>query len=145
MTNSYTIFYADDDRDDREIFQSVISEINEKHDLHIQRNGQELLNALKNPPPHAQMIFLDLNMPVKNGYEVLVEIRANAEMNGVPIIIFSTSDNHESVSRSKKLGANLYITKPDSYERMKKMLSEVLSIDWRNHPPGEEDFVYIAN
>lgn len=145
MTPFYTIFYADDDRDDRDIFSSVVKEINESHDLHIQRNGDELLHALDNPPPQAQMVFLDLNMPGKNGYEALAEIRANQKMDLVPVIVFSTSSDEVSIQQSRALGANLYITKPDSYDVLKKVLEDVLAIDWVNNPPDFKNFTYIAN
>ncbi len=142
--NAYNIFYTDDDADDREVFKEVIEELNEDVYIFTQRDGDELMDMLKNPPPRAHLIFLDLNMPGKNGYEVLKEIRASEKFRDLPVIIFSTSNDSESISQTRALGATLYINKPTSYAEMKRILKRILSFEWERLTPAGMDFVYAG-
>ena len=135
-----TIFYADDDVDDLDFFNEVAKEINQSVSLF--EDGAQLLNQLRNPPPAASVIFLDLNMPVKSGFDVLTEIKSSKEIENIPVVILTTSNNPDDVKLSKKLGANLYIRKPASIGGLRKAVSHVLSIDWNNYITSENDFVY---
>jgi CheY-like chemotaxis protein len=128
----YTLFYAEDDQDDVFLFQSVLNEMNIKHELVVANNGQELIDSLNNPPPSPQIVFIDLNMPVKNGLESLEEIRASIEYGKVPIIILSTSSDEDAIEKARQLGADLYIVKPSNYGKLKAFLQECLAIDWLN-------------
>jgi CheY-like chemotaxis protein len=139
--NLYNIFYADDDLDDQEVFREVMAEINEDIFIFTQNNGDELLNLLKSPPPRPHVVFLDLNMPVKNGYDVLKEIRQSEKFRHLPVIIFSTSGDEDAISRTRNLGATLYVQKPDDYNELKQILRELLAINWENFSPGAE-YVY---
>lgn len=140
--NIYNIFYTDDDADDREVFKEVISEIDEDIFIFTQRDGDELMTMLKNPPPRPHLVFLDLNMPEKNGYEVLKEIRQTEKMKHLPVIIFSTSNDEDSIQTTKKLGATLYVNKPNGYTELKKLLYHLLQIDWNEFKPKAEQFLY---
>lgn len=140
-----TIFYADDDRDDLDTFRDVIREINDHIDLHTHDHGEELLTALKNPPPVPSIIFLDLNMPRKNGFEVLQEIRGSAFFSNLPVVIVSTSDDEETIDRCRALGATLYIPKPTDYIELKRSVKHVLDMDWSLFKPNSDSFVYRNN
>lgn len=140
--NIYNIFYTDDDADDREVFKEVMAEINEDVFIFTQQNGDELMEMLKNPPPKAHLVFLDLNMPEKNGYEVLKEIRQTDKMKHLPVIIFSTSNDEDSISTTKRLGATLYVNKPNGYADLKRLLRHLLEINWNEFKPKEEQFLY---
>lgn len=138
---TYTsIFYADDDIDDLDFFKEVTSELNEPVSLF--EEGDKLLETLNNPPPIPSIIFLDLNMPAKSGFDVLREIKANPKMQNIPVIIFTTSINPNDIELSKKLGANLYIRKPSSMSTLRKAIDHVLSIDWNSFIPSDAQFVY---
>lgn len=146
MQVEYSIFYTDDDRDDQAMFRDAVAELtNNSVQLFTQDNGDELIGVLKNPPPTPKLIFLDLNMPIKNGYDVLQEIRSADATRDLPVVIFSTSDDRNAITKSRKLGANLYVTKPDSYKLLKKAVQHVLSVDWTTFTPGDKDFVYTSN
>ena len=134
-----TIFYTDDDKDDQALFTEVVGEIERHVTVYTQNNGKELLEMLENPPPRPHLVFLDLNMPVKNGYDVLRELK-NKKDQYTPVIIFSTSDDDRAVSLSRDLGASLFVTKPASYTEYKKTLAHVLSIDWQNRDSDDNDF-----
>lgn len=135
-----TIFYVDDDVDDLDFFKEVINEINEPVTLF--EEGEKLLYSLHNPPPKASLIFLDLNMPIKSGFDILREIKATPDINTIPVIIFTTSNNPKDIELSRKLGANLYIRKPASISALKKAIIYVLSVDWDNFNPSGKEFVY---
>lgn len=138
------IFYTDDDKDDISIFEDAVAEASRDINLTTNFDGGDLLYLLNNPPPEPAMVFLDWNMPGKNGEEVLTEIRSTPKLADVPVIIFSTSDNVDNIETSRRLGANMYITKPNSFNKIVKAIRHCLSIDWENFS-GMENFVYRPN
>jgi CheY-like chemotaxis protein len=136
------IFYTDDDLDDREIFVDAARHVSESLQIITQGTGDELIHMLHNPPPLPDLIFLDLNMPVKNGYEVLQEIKQAERIKNLPVIIFSTSDDEKAINTTLQLGANLYIPKPASFSSLKEAIKYSLSINWHKFTPSTENFVY---
>ena len=124
------VFYADDDEDDQQIFKEIVSDFYPDIQLWAQHNGAELLGQLGRCSELPAVIFLDLNMPVKNGLDTLAEIRSSAMWMDLPVIIFSTTSNPDIIARSKALGANLYVIKPTSYSVLKETLCTLLATDW---------------
>jgi len=135
-----TIFYADDDVDDLDFFKEVADEINQPVSLF--ENGEKLLSQLRNPPPAASVIFLDINMPVKSGFDILKEIKLNPAVAGIPVVILTTGINQSDITLCRNLGANFYIRKPSTIGGLRKAVKHVLSIDWNNFSPSEAEFVY---
>jgi CheY-like chemotaxis protein len=126
------IFLTDDDDDDCLLFSEVIHEIFPENEakLIIANDGVKLMQALdETVPPTPGIIFLDLNMPRKNGFECLDEIRKDPKLKDIPVVIFSTSSNNDIVNRTYQQGANYYICKPQSYTLLKRTIEFVLSID----------------
>lgn len=144
MKNNITIFYADDDADDLEFFRDVTTAIDKKIELFTHENGNQLLVAVRNPPPSPHIIFLDLNMPGKDGFEVLKELKSAEEYKNIPVVIFSTSNDQGNIIKSKELGANLYITKPNSFAKFQKSIEHTLSINWEAFKPSLENFLYTC-
>lgn len=142
MFGEFTIFYADDDHDDLDFFKDVIQSIGEKINLMTHDHGEKILRALRNPPPTPQIIFLDLNMPGKSGFEVLEEIKSSETLKDLPVVIFSTSNDPSNISRSMKMGANFYVTKPTSFDSLKRSIEHTLAIDWKNFKPTKANFIY---
>jgi len=132
-TSGYTIFYADDDLDDREFFKEIISEINPDYKVFIQKSGVELMTVLEKTLWLPQFIFLDLNMPVKTGYEVLKEIRHSERFKYVPVIVLSTAGNEFAILKAKELGATAFIVKPNKLGDLKTIINTILSSQWDNH------------
>jgi CheY-like chemotaxis protein len=141
-TLNMTIFYADDDHDDLEIFRDAIESLGRPAEVFTYDGGQKLISALHNPPPAPQVVFLDLNMPGKNGFDALADIRESSTLREIPVIVFSTSDRI-AVERSWSLGANFYMRKPTSFATLKNSLREVLEIDWKHFEPNLSNF-YIS-
>ncbi len=121
------ILLADDDRDDCEFFNEALSEIPEPTKLSQVHDGVELMNFLSLPketPP--DILFLDLNMPRKTGYECLLEIKDSERLKDLPVIIFSTSYNPEMAAILYECGANFYIRKPAMFSDLVKVLERTV-------------------
>jgi CheY-like chemotaxis protein len=130
------IYYVDDDFDNIEIFADAIQKIEEENnlriDLRVYTEGIKLLNELKEIEPKNDLLFLDINMPVLNGFEVLVEIRSYVELCKLPVIMYSTSSDSKSISISKDLGANLYVVKPYTINDIASVIKQITEIKWDN-------------
>jgi CheY-like chemotaxis protein len=131
------ILLADDDEDDRLFFKDAINSLKMETQLDIVKDGQELIDYLEdegNPVPH--ILFLDLNMPCKNGFECLEEIRKMAKLKNLTIAIYSTSSSEQDIENAFVGGANVYIRKPDGFEALKRVLLEVLNVNWQFQTGG---------
>jgi CheY-like chemotaxis protein len=127
-----TIVLVDDDEDDRLIFKEAIEEIKIKTKLWLFSNGEQLMDFLKDPEnvlPH--VVFLDLNMPVKNGMQCLKEIRQSNLLKDLSVAIYSTSSTEEDIENTFIKGANIYIKKPNDFNKLKQVLEEVLKMNWQ--------------
>jgi two-component system response regulator len=115
----FTIVLADDDEDDRLLILDAIREARITSDVHVVRDGIELLAFLRGdgttPPPAPQLILLDLNMPRMDGRQALAEIRADPRLRPIPVVILTTSKAQEDLLRTYELGANSYIPKPVTF------------------------------
>ena len=138
------ILLADDDEGDRLIFKEAFSELKIKTIVHTTNNGNELMAYLtkKNAPlPH--LIFLDLNMPGKNGLECLKEIRSNEKLKDISIAIYSTSDNEKDMEETFRNGANVYITKPNDFNMLKEVLEKAVmtAYQYQDQSMKKENFL----
>lgn len=143
-TKKCTIFYTDDDEDDQNFFLAAAAGISNSLKVTTLDDGDDLIHLLGNPPPLPDIIFLDLNMPRKNGFDVLKEIKQSVHTKNFPVIIFSTSDDLVSITKSRQLGASMYMRKPSSINNMKKVISHALSIQWDTFNSNGDNFVFRA-
>jgi len=144
--NWNNIFLADDDAEDCEIFAEALKEVNAGAILTSSKNGHELMTLLHKPPhPLPDVIFLDLNMPIKNGYQCLKEIRETPALKDHIVIIFTTSSLKEDIDLMYKLGANLYITKPSDFDKLKEAIRTVFNAEWLNGvmQPERHEFALV--
>lgn len=126
--NTRTILLADDDEDDRELFGDALQEIADAALLHTAGNGIELMEILRDRSVVPDLLFLDLNMPRKNGHECLSEIRKQDDLKDITVIIFSTSFQRDTVNSVYDQGASLYIVKPDNFTGLKNVISQALAL-----------------
>lgn len=125
------ILLADDDEDDCMLFEDALKEVNASTELATANDGVELMKLLgKIVPPPPDVIFLDLNMPKKNGFECLAEIRNSQDFKNIPVVIFSTTGEEEAINKLYEQGANYFIRKPGSYPKLKNAIQGILAIDW---------------
>ncbi|WP_337042243.1 response regulator [Emticicia sp. 17c] len=138
---NYHIILADDDEDDQIFFREAMSETVSSVTLNTAKDGIELMSMLAHNLPDA--IFLDLNMPFKNGQECLSEIKNNWRYKNIPVVIYSTSSNIDQINSTFKAGANLYISKPDSYLKLKIILKKVFSLKCEEYKPQPEKEKFV--
>lgn len=142
MQSEFTIFYTDDDEEDLDFFKEIVNSIDSRHVVVTQQNGEQLLHALQNPPPTPHIIFLDINMPGMNGFEILEKVRAINKNRDLPVVMFSTTNNKEAIQTSMKLGASFYLPKSGAFEKLKNSIEHALKINWGTFAPDEKNFVY---
>jgi CheY-like chemotaxis protein len=133
-----TILLADDDPDDRMLAADALKESRLANDLRFVENGEELLDYLYRRGkfagddvccPRPGLILLDLNMPRKDGREALREIKADANLRSIPIVVLTTSKAEEDIYRTYDLGVNSFITKPVTFEGLVRVM-QVLGRYW---------------
>jgi CheY-like chemotaxis protein len=131
------ILLADDDEDDRNLFIEAFNELKINTKIEVVKDGQELLEFFDKPNINLpQILFLDLNMPCKTGIECLVEIKKDDRLKNLSIAIYSTSASEKDIEETFVQGANVYIKKPNNFDSLKKVLSEVVTINWQYHTSG---------
>lgn len=139
---------AEDDFDDRLLFEEAIDELPVSVQLNVFTNGDELmewLNRTKTTLP--DVLFLDLNMPRKNGFATLGEIKRNSKLQDLPVIIFSTATNKEMIKQVFKDAAHYYIRKPANFWELKELIYKSLKLLVDNDMalPGKESFMLTAD
>ncbi len=142
------IILAEDDYDDRLLFEEVIDELPVSVKLNTFNNGDELMEWLtddRNKLPDA--LFLDLNMPRKNGFAALGEIKRDAKLQDLPVIIFSTATNNEMIKQVFKDAAHYYLRKPANFWELKKLIYKSLKLiaDEDMDLPGKESFMLTTD
>ena len=131
------ILLADDDTDDCLFFENALKEIPIKTQLTVVHDGEQLMkyllqNSSKVLEPY--VIFLDLNMPRKNGFECLTEIKENEKLKHLPVVMFSTSYQRDFVYERDiikmlfKIGALDYIRKSENLKELTQIISNVLAL-----------------
>jgi CheY-like chemotaxis protein len=129
------IIMAEDDADDRLLVKDALMECQWNADIRFVENGEELLDYLlrqgkyrrAEESPRPGLILLDLNMPRKDGREVLRDIRGNAELRRIPVVVLTTSKADTDIERVYELGANSFISKPvqfDGLVNLMRMISQ---------------------
>ena len=123
------VIIADDDEDDRMMVLSAFRE--NRADVHIDLavDGSDLMDILSKESVVASTVFilLDLNMPKKDGREALKEIKGDPNLKKIPVIIFTTAKNEGEIRKCYDLGANTYIVKPDGFDELRKVVSNLSS------------------
>jgi CheY-like chemotaxis protein len=143
----YNLLLADDDRDDCIFFRDALDDLPVEINLATVNDGVELMNFLrKNSPETPDLLFLDLNMPRKNGFECLTELKSNSQLKNIPVIIFSTSLDMQIADLLYEKGAHHYIRKPNNFLKLKKIINEALTLTSMNNykQPGKDKFILQA-
>lgn len=118
---------ADDDADDRFLVQAAFDENSIGQKILFFEDGEQLLDHLNQSDPKDQtsFILLDLNMPRRDGREVLKHLKSHEKLSKIPVIVFSTSKSPDDIQSSYQLGANSYVVKPSSYEGLKEVVRKI--------------------
>jgi len=137
------VVLVDDDAEDREFFEEVVGELPFNVELTQYKNGQEFVDGMvSNKQAIPDLVFLDLNMPIKNGKEALKELRAMDEFRSIPVIaIYSTSTSEFDQAETFIAGADAFISKPSDYRDLKLLISKIFEIDWKRRNSDKRNFV----
>jgi CheY-like chemotaxis protein len=144
IPENINILLADDDKTDCLLFKEALEELPVSAILTIVHNGEELMEEIsKKEGKFPDVLFLDLNMPRKNGFASLGEIKRNTELEKLPVIIISTASNEEMVKNVFNNAAHYYICKPADFSQLKKVIYEALVlITQKNNPlPLKDKFI----
>jgi CheY-like chemotaxis protein len=123
---SVVLLIADDDEEDRMLIKDALDESRLRNDIHFVENGEELMDYLRHKGKYADkdkyplpgLILLDLNMPKKDGREVLKEMKADPNLKYLPVVILTTSKAEEDIIKTYDLGVNSFITKPVTFQSL---------------------------
>ncbi len=127
------LLLADDDLDDCFLFKEALDELTVSAILTTVNNGVQLIQVLSaKEAPLPAALFLDLNLPLKNGFECLAEIKLMDKLLNLPVIIYSTSLNWEVIDELYENGALFYVRKPGEFDKLKKVLSEAITLISQN-------------
>ncbi len=140
----YNIVLADDDDDDCMFFKDALDELSVPACVNTVSNGVELMQLLEcQPSDLPDVIFLDLNMPRKTGFDCLKEIKQNEQLKQLNVIIYSTSSNQDMIDLLYNNGAQFYIRKPAAFADLKSVIHKaiLLSRQSRFTQPLKDNFV----
>lgn len=138
------ILLADDDKDDQLLFKEALEELSLSTHLATVQNGEVLMQKLNDDKEQLpDILFLDLNLPRKNGFTCLSEIKRTEKLKHLPVIIFTTSYEPAIVNLLYKKGAQFYIRKPNNFEELKKVIYKALTLTGQKDitQPSRENFV----
>ena len=120
------ILLVDDDKDDQLFFVEALKELQPSLACGIANNGVEAIEHLEKVPPPPILIFLDLNMPLMNGFECLEQLKKANDYKEIPVIIFTTSNHPVDMERTISMGAKVFLTKPPDFNVLKNKLHNIL-------------------
>ena len=129
----WNILLAEDDPDDILFFQTALQELQVSANLSIVKNGEELMTFLVKDSQIPDILFLDLIMPRKNGFQCLAEIAANEKLKDLSVVVLSTffpSDKHyesDMIENLVKIRAHIFFIKPGDPEKLKEGISFALA------------------
>lgn len=125
------IILAEDDKEDQELFIDALQEAEVPAEVTTVENGQELLDNLRDESqPNPDIIFIDVNMPVKADTKVLEEIKSDDQMKDIPAVMLSTWDHPSYIEETLNKGADLYVQKPSSFAGFVLILKKVFFLHW---------------
>lgn len=120
------ILYADDDQDDCELVIEALEAIDPKIECTMASDGSQALSLLNEGEKLPDYIFLDVNMPVMDGKHCLLELKKDARLKNIPVVIYSTTQDKEEIRELYALGAEAYIQKPNSFTDLCLSLQRLL-------------------
>jgi CheY-like chemotaxis protein len=124
------VLLVEDDPGDVLMTREAFEHYRIRNNLHVVGDGEQALNFLRKTGEYADvprpgLILLDLNLPRRNGLEVLAELKADANLLTIPVVVLTTSQAEEDIVRSYSLHANAYISKPVDFERFISVIGQI--------------------
>jgi len=136
------ILMADDDRDHAMLFEKIIRKEYPSLKISYVQDGEQLIQFLH--LNQVDLLFLDLKMPCKNGYECLQEIKKDPALKDLPIVVYSSSAHLSDIQKSFLYEADFYLVKPFLTDHLKRAIQMILSVNWKENPPIKRHY-FINN
>jgi len=136
------ILLAEDDKDHAFIFECILKKVDASKRLSVVNDGDELFLFLLKENP--DIIFLDLKMPCKTGFECLDEMKKNSAYSKIPVIVYSSSAQLSDIEESYIHKADFYMVKPFSAKHLEQALESIFTMDWHAGSPLNQHY-YISN
>jgi CheY-like chemotaxis protein len=135
VNEQFPIIVAEDNERDAQLLNRALREVGFNNPVHVSRDGQDVINYLKGEPPYEdrtrykfpRVLFIDLQMPVVDGFQLLEWLKRHDECNVIPRIVLSASRQQEHVQRAYRLGVNSYIYKPPTFDGLVERLQMVIN------------------
>ncbi len=139
------ILFADDDLDDCLLFKEALEEVPALVQITMVHNGDQLMQLLDKQV--FDLLFLDLNMPGKNGFECVKEIKELDHLKGLPVVVLSTSFDKARVKLLHENGAQYYIRKPNTFSELKILIQKAITLTAKANivPSSKENFVLLQD
>jgi CheY-like chemotaxis protein len=136
------VLMADDDKDHAMLFERIVRREYPSVQISYVQDGEQLIHFLH--LNKVDLLFLDLNMPCKDGYECLQEIRKDPSLKDLPIVVYSSSAHLSDIQKSFVHKADFYLVKPFITDHLKRAIQMILSVDWKDDPPIKRHY-FINN
>lgn len=135
------ILLAEDDNDDVVLFEMAMKKLQIPYLLRVAGTGDLLFVLLKERMP--QILFMDIQMPCKDGVACILELRKNRAYDALPVIMYTSNTSKKHIEACFRGGANLFMGKTDTFGALTDKLRKIFAIDWSNylHYPSAGDFV----
>ena len=138
------ILLVDDNVDEHFFFRHSLLLVTRPIYFHALPGGQEMIEYFKNESnPLPDILFLDINMPMRNGRDCLSYIRSDVRLESVPVVMYSTSDSQRDIDDTYELGADLYVRKPNGMDAIRDMISSVIRIYERDQLKHSSKEVFL--
>ena len=132
VNKSLTLLLAEDSEDDVFFFRHAMEKAGMKHCIQLVQDGEEAVEYLEGTGkfknrkefPLPDFLFLDINMPKKNGWEVLEWMAGKPGLKNIPVVVVTTSEHHRDLKKAQEFSLRAYLVKPARPEQLKKLLEE---------------------
>jgi CheY-like chemotaxis protein len=135
------ILLVDDDQDDCELFGEAVNEFAENIHLICLNKSEEILHYASEKDP--DLIFMDVNMPRKNGYQCLEDLKSDPDHGHIPVIMYSNTGRPEDIHNAYEKGAVLFLRKPSTYKGLVEALQNIICREWSS--PADITAQYYQN
>jgi CheY-like chemotaxis protein len=127
---SIEVLLVEDDPGDVLLTREAFEDNKVRNNLHVVSDGEEAITYLRREGPHEgaarpDLVLLDLNLPRKDGREVLREIKADPDLRSIPVVVLTTSEADEDILSSYDLHANAYVTKPVDFDNFIRIVRQI--------------------
>lgn len=124
------VLLVEDDPGDMLMTREAFEQRGMRNRLHVVSDGEQAIEFLRRAgdftaAPTPGLILLDLNLPRRNGFEVLAEVKSDSELRRIPVVVLTTSRAQEDIVRSYSLHANAYVTKPIDFDRFMNTIGQI--------------------